>query len=62
MMLEDDINADDENNMKIHAVKHIPKSDEEMLDRIMKENSMAKSASVRKVAKDARAKLAMKKA
>ena len=62
VMLEDgDLEIEDE-NMKIHAVKHIPKSDEEMLDRIMKENSMAKSSSVRRVAKDARAKLAMKKA
>ena len=61
-MLEDGELENEEENMKIHAVKHIPKSDEEMLDRIMKENSMAKSSSVRKVAKDARAKLAMKKA
>ena len=47
--------------MKIHVVKHHPKTDEEVLDQMIKENSQVQT-SMRKATKDAKAKFATKKA
>lgn len=58
------MDVDDEElvkNMKIHYVKHLPKTDEEMLDKMIKENSKL-SMKTRKVRKDAQAKLEQRKA
>ena len=47
--------------MKIHPVKHLPKSDEEILDNFIKENVQVK-ASKGKANRDAKSKLAQRKA
>ena len=47
--------------MKIHPVKHLPKSDEEILDNLIKENVQVK-ASKGKANRDAKSKLAQRKA
>ena len=50
-----------EESRKIHPVKHVPKADEEILDKLINQNIKA-NLSNRKVHKDAKTKLAQRKA